>query len=37
MSGSRTAPVYEEYILWELLNSTLTGLSEDGELDQLLD
>ena len=28
---------YEEYILRELLNRTLTGLSEDGELDQLLD
>jgi ABC-type amino acid transport substrate-binding protein len=28
---------YEEYILRELLNRTLTGLSEDGELDQLFD
>lgn len=28
---------YEEYILRELLNRTLTGLSEDGELDKLLD
>lgn len=28
---------YEEYILRELLNRTLTELSEDGELDQLFD
>lgn len=28
---------YEEYILRELLNRTFTNLSEDGELDQLLD
>lgn len=28
---------YEEYILRELLNRTLTDLSEDGELNELLD
>jgi DNA-binding transcriptional ArsR family regulator len=28
---------YEEYVLRELLNRALTGLSEDGELDQLFD
>jgi DNA-binding transcriptional ArsR family regulator len=28
---------YEEYILCELMNRALTGLSEDGDLDELLD
>jgi DNA-binding transcriptional ArsR family regulator len=28
---------YEEYILRELMNRALTGLSEDGDLDELLD